>query len=85
MVELKYSVYKCKDVTFIVSPQKIFIQTALAEYTLDPEEWYNNEDLPYIIYLIEKGKITDMKSLRSKIVGKFYLISTKKRHELIEI
>lgn len=85
MVELKYSVYNGKDLIFIVSPKKIFIQTPLAEYYLDPEEWYNIDDLPYINYLIEKGKIADMKSLRSKIVGKFYLQSTGKRHEIAEI
>lgn len=84
MVELKYSIYKGKDLVFIVSPKKIYIQTTLAEYYLDPEEWYNNEDIPLITYLIEKGKIHDMKSLRDKIVGKFYLKSTK-RHEIMEL
>lgn len=85
MVELRYSVYKGKDLTFIISPNKILIQTSLSEYILDPEEWYNNEDIPYITYLIERGKITDMKGLRDKIVGKFYLKSTRNRHELVEL
>lgn len=85
MVELKYSVYKSKDLTFITSPQKIIVQTKTAEYYLDPEEWYNQEDIPLICYLIEKGKIKDMTSLRDRIVGKFYLQSTKKRHEILEL
>jgi len=85
MVELKYSVYKSKNITFIVSPKRIFIQTSLAEYYLDPEEWYNTSDIPFIIYLIEKGKIHDMKTLREKIAGRFYLQATRRRHELLEI
>lgn len=85
MVELKYSIYKGKNIIFIVSPDKIIVQTSLAEHYLSPEEWYDNEYLPVISFFIEKGKIYDMKTLRAKILGKFYLESTRKRHEVMDI
>lgn len=85
MVELLYSIYKGRDNTlFLVSPDKIVIQTKLQEYYLLAEEYDPGDKLDMISYFIQTGKINDMGSLRRRIKGIFWLQNTHKRHEVME-
>lgn len=84
MVEL-YSVYRAKDNTvFIVSPEKIIVQTKLQEFYLDPIEWDQGYRQDMIAYFIQRGIIDDMASLRRRIKGLFSLQTTYKRHSVLD-
>lgn len=75
------TVHEGKDGTiFLVTENKILVQTRLQEFYLDPEEWYNKEDLDMMAYFIQSSKICDMPSLRRRIRGLFYLQTSNKRH-----
>lgn len=84
-VDLAYKVYRADNITLIVAPHKIIVQTPLQEFYLDPQEKLNKEDFALIAFFIENGNIRDMATLRSKISGRFYLQATHKRHEIMHI
>ena len=84
-MEQLYSVYKGKDKTlFIVTPKRILVQTPIQEFYITTEMWDGEEDLDGVRYYIEKGIIHDMRSLRRRINGKYVLLSTFKRHKVLD-
>lgn len=84
-MEHQYSVYKGKDRTvFIVTPKRILVQTPSQEFYVTTEMWDGEEDIEEVRYYIEKGTIHDMRSLRRRINGKYVLLSTYKRHNVLE-
>lgn len=85
-MEHQYSVYKGRDKTiFIVAPKRILVQTPIQEFYVTTEMWDGEEDIELVRYFIEKGIIRDMRSLRRRINGKYVLLSTFKRHNVLEM
>lgn len=84
-MEHQYSVYRGRDKTiFIVAPKRILVQTPTQEFYVTTEMWDGQEDIEIVRYYIEKGIINDMRSLRRRINGKYILLSTYKRHNVLE-
>lgn len=84
-MEHQYSVYKGKDKTlFIVTPKRILVQTPSQEFYVTTEMWDGEEDIEQVRYYIEKGIIHDMRSLRRRISGNYVLLSTYKRHNVLD-
>lgn len=84
-MEHQYSVYRGRDKTiFIVAPKRILVQTPTQEFYVTTEMWDGQEDIEIVRYYIEKGIINDMRSLRRRINGKYILLSTHKRHNVLE-
>jgi hypothetical protein len=85
-MEHQYSVYKGRDKTiFIVAPKRILVQTPTQEFYVTTEMWDGEEDIEMVRYFIEKGIIKDMRSLRRRINGKYVLLSTYKRHNVLDV
>lgn len=85
-MEHQYTVYKGKDRTlFIVTPKRILVQTPSQEFYVTTEMWDGEEDIEEVRYYIEKGIIHDMRSLRRRINGNYVLLSTYKRHNVLEV
>lgn len=85
MIELQYSVYRGKDNTlFIVSPEKIVVQTTLQEFYLVPQEYDAGDRIDMIGFFIHRGIVNDLPSLRRRIKGYFTLEATYNRHKLLE-
>ena len=85
-MEHQYSVYKGRDKTiFIVAPKRILVQTPMQEFYVTTEVWDGEEDIEMVRYFIEKGIINDMRSLRRRINGKYVLLSTYKRHNVLDV
>jgi hypothetical protein len=85
-MEHQYSVYRGRDKTiFIVAPKRILVQTPTQEFYVTTEVWDGEEDIEIVRYFIEKGIIRDMRSLRRRINGKYVLLSTYKRHNVLDV
>ena len=85
-MEHQYSVYKGRDKTiFIVAPKRILVQTPTQEFYVTTEMWDGEEDIELVRYYIEKGIIRDMRNLRRRINGKYVLLSTYKRHNVLDV
>ena len=85
-MEHQYSVYTGRDKTiFIVAPKRILVQTPTQEFYVTTEVWDGEEDIEIVRYFIEKGIIRDMRSLRRRINGKYVLLSTYKRHNVLDM
>jgi hypothetical protein len=85
-MEHQYSVYRGRDKTiFIVAPKRILVQTPTQEFYVTTEMWDGEEDIELVRYFIEKGIIRDMRSLRRRINGKYVLLSTYKRHNVLDV
>ena len=85
-MEHQYSVYRGRDNTiFIVAPKRILVQTAMQEFYVTTEVWDGEDDIEMVRYFIEKGIINDMRSLRRRINGKYVLLSTYKRHNVLDV
>lgn len=85
-MEHQYSVYKGKDRTlFVVTPKRILVQTPSQEFYVTTEMWDGEEDIEEVRYYIEKGIIHDMRSLRRRINGNYVLLSTYKRHNVLDV
>lgn len=81
-----YSVYKGKDKTlFIITPERVIVQTPMQEFYVSTDQWDGQEDLALVSYFIEKGIIFDMRSLRTRIKDLYVLTPTYKRHEVLEV
>lgn len=71
--------YKCRDVSFIITPTKVAVKTSLQLFILEPAEPYFDRRLKTVRMLIEIREIDDISKLLGYSQGKLKWVAYKEK------